>query len=228
MGNNIDLKELMALSDGYSSHMLTEELEEPELSTGELEEAKPVENIAPTSDFEKKSSIFSRFKKLKEVDSIGEDTNSAHEVEKDGSYQQDFPQEDRKVVEKYSARADLRKADDYETSILEEEEKASSFYLQDENGQKMDITKKYFLVGCGSMCDLVIKTDPEKHTISRRHAYIIIKNDTLYLKDVSSNGTFIGNPKDKEMYKLPKDTEVEVREGQFIKFADVVYSFGKR
>ena len=125
--------------------------------------------------------------------------------------------------------------DEYgKTQLLVEDEPKSRGYklVALESGQECAIKKPVFLIGCQkNACDLVIPQDVKNHVVSRKHAYILIKNDKAYVKDISSNGTYIGTEgmKDNEFYRLPKDTEVELKDRQVIKLANIklMFSFDK-
>jgi len=117
--------------------------------------------------------------------------------------------------------------DEYATSVLEEAAPISFAKLLDmQTGEYVEINKTVFTVGISNECDLVISQPEKKHTVSRTHASIIIKNDTIYIRDSSSNGTFVGNTEE-SFFRLPKGNAVELKNGQLIKFADVIYKFEK-
>lgn len=238
--SKIDLNEMFEISSGYKGKKDTQIKETIEsFSTGRLEDAfyeskDPIEScvtVEKTSsevDGKSRNSLLDRVFKGKKNEAKASAYIGQELVDNEECFTQTFPQEKSKIVEKSCERIVLPSADDYKTSVLEEAQVVSSFYLESNEGKVIDISKNYFLIGCGSECDFVIETDPVKHTISRKHAYIIIKNDTAFLKDMSSNGTFIGDSLSKDFYRIPKDTEVEVRVGQFIKFSDKLFSFHRR
>lgn len=123
-----------------------------------------------------------------------------------------------------------KEGDDYEeygaTQLLDEDEKDECSYklIAVDSGQEVYINKPVFLIGCQkSACDMVIPQEVKTHVVSRRHAYILLKNEKAYVKDISSNGTFIGTEdlKDSDFYRLPKDTEVELKDRQIIKLANI-------
>ena len=118
-----------------------------------------------------------------------------------------------------------KEVDEYATSIIEEERKSLFAKLTSlSSGEVIDICKTVFTVGISISCDLVIDQTKENHTVSRNHATIIFKNDMFFIRDTSSNGTFTGNHLE-SLYRLPKGNEVELKNGQYVKFADQVYKF---
>lgn len=130
------------------------------------------------------------------------------------------PKKGAKTKEKAAEEA----ADDYATVLLEEPmapaKKKSPTLTNKKTGEIISIKKTLFKIGCSQSCDLVIEQDAKSHTISRQHASIITKNDdSLYITDKSSNGTFICAKKNGEYIRLPKDHEVELKNGTYIKFA---------
>ena len=118
-----------------------------------------------------------------------------------------------------------KEVDEYATSIIEEERKNLFAKLTSlSSGEVIDICKTIFTIGISQNCDLVIDQTKENHTVSRNHATIIFKNDMFFIRDTSSNGTFTGNYLE-SFYRLPKGNEVELKNGQYVKFADQVYKF---
>ena len=77
------------------------------------------------------------------------------------------------------------------------------------------------VIGCGSACDIVIEDTPENHTISRNHCIITLENGRVYLEDISTNGTSIGDlgQPDDSFYALPESLRVELRPFQVVSFA---------
>lgn len=117
--------------------------------------------------------------------------------------------------------------EEYTTTGLLEDRPGTGYELVSaEDGSSVHFSKESVLVGCREdLCDFVIAQDPKNHRVSREHAYLIMNEGKVFVKDISANGTFLGLPEtpDKEMFRLPKDTEVEVRDGQIIRFADRKY-----
>lgn len=122
----------------------------------------------------------------------------------------------------------LENIDDYATVLLTEDVPAKKCptLTNMSTGEVISLSKTVFKIGCSTGSDLVIEQDAKSHTISRQHATIITKNDdSLYITDKSSNGTFISEKKDGEFYKLPKDHEVELKDNTYIKFATEVFLY---
>lgn len=127
--------------------------------------------------------------------------------------------------------------DESDTAVLSTEEllrdddyeEEGTFLVDLASGESFPVTKEEFLIGCREDCDLVISQDVRLHTVSRKHCWLITDGDYSYLKDVSMNGTFVGNAGDPDeaFFKLPKDTRVEVKPGQTVIFGDQRFSFRK-
>lgn len=233
MNSKISIDDMFAISDGYHKEEKVYrglETEFEQFETGEInEDISPKESIITnyepssihldarkeeTEQKPKKKGLFSRFKREKKKEIIKE-----------------IPKEEPVVFQKkeeFIPKEESYFEPEYDkTQLLDEEEQvnlSSSFILLDlETGRTTYINKPSFLIGCRSgLCDLVIEEDPKNHKVSRKHALLFVKNDTVYVKDMSANGTFLGDEKtsDSDYYRLPKDTEVEIRKGQIIRFAN--------
>lgn len=84
-------------------------------------------------------------------------------------------------------------------------------------GEIFDIDKPVYKIGKKKDCSLRLV---ENKTVSRTHAAILVKNGTCYIKDLgSTNGTFL------EGMEIPKETEVEIKDGQSVMFADEEFIF---
>lgn len=102
---------------------------------------------------------------------------------------------------------------------LYSEEKTTFLGANDKNpilknlstGDVYEVTSNPFAIGKSQTCNLVIADK----VVSRHHAEIVQYGDKYFIKDLSStNGTFInGN-------KLMADTDVELKDGQEIIFAN--------
>lgn len=102
---------------------------------------------------------------------------------------------------------------------LYSEEKTTFLGANDKNpilknlstGDVYEVTSNPFTIGKSQICNLVIADK----VVSRHHAEIVQYGDKYFIKDLSStNGTFInGN-------KLMSDTDVELKDGQEIIFAN--------
>lgn len=102
---------------------------------------------------------------------------------------------------------------------LYSEEKTTFLGANDKNpilknlstGDVYEVTSNPFTIGKSQTCNLVIADK----VVSRHHAEVVQYGDKYFIKDLSStNGTFInGN-------KLMADTDVELKDGQEIIFAN--------
>ena len=102
---------------------------------------------------------------------------------------------------------------------LYSEEKTTFLGANDKNpilknlstGDVYEVTSNPFTIGKSQTCNLVIADN----VVSRHHAEVVQYGDKYFIKDLSStNGTFInGN-------KLMADTDVELKDGQEIIFAN--------
>ena len=152
---------------------------------------------------------------------------------KDKKEKESFMEKRRKIVREVKEEAvpisipeEPLPEGEYATSLLDEEYKAaeSAAFLIASDGKKIKIDVPVFKIGISKESDLVIVQDSKVHTVSRNHAVILTKNDSFYLKDLSSNGTFIGlNPDN--LFRIPKGNEVELKNNMLIKFAGVTYAF---
>lgn len=143
----------------------------------------------------------------------------------------------KKDAEKARLAAKVREetSEEYARAILEEAKAATGELLpvlvNVASGEVAVIHKKLFTVGFSYKCDLKVRQpDPEHHTVSRLHATLVTRADgRVYVRDESTNGTYIGtNPKKPEsFFRLPKGNELEIKDGQYIKFADVLFVFRK-
>lgn len=101
-------------------------------------------------------------------------------------------------------------------SSVQEEEQRSEENLPSltnkETGEIIDIDKPVFRIGKKKDCSLRL---PDNKAVSRVHAELLLKNGTCYIKDLdSTNGTFVNE------LQLPKETEMEVKDGDVLKFAN--------
>lgn len=91
---------------------------------------------------------------------------------------------------------------------------------------KLDIkkakSKDGFSVGRLKPCDYIIEDD----TISRLHAKIFYIDGIFFIEDFSSNGTYIAKDEEfKTVFRLPKESKVELLDGCYISFAEENYRF---
>ena len=84
-----------------------------------------------------------------------------------------------------------------------------------------------FVAGFSKQCGLRIVQDPMTHTVSRFHATVEALPEGMYLTDESLNGTFFGSDpsKPESFVRLPKGSRVQLKDGQFVRFADVLYQY---
>jgi FHA domain containing protein len=121
-----------------------------------------------------------------------------------------FKENEKREVDKVSERP---------KGSLYSEEKTTFLGANDKNpilknlstGDVYEVTSNPFTIGKSQTCNLVIADK----VVSRHHAEIVQYGDKYFIKDLSStNGTFInGN-------KLMADTDVELKDGQEIIFAN--------
>lgn len=89
-----------------------------------------------------------------------------------------------------------------------------------DTGELIEITKPVFRIGKKPENEMRINDNP---AVSRSHAEILLKNDKCYIRDIDSkNGTYVNG------MKIPPDTEMEIKDGQKIKFANEEYLFHMR
>ena len=155
-------------------------------------------------------------------DKYGLTEQVAREVEED---------EDREEVAVSEANGELPFKEDVKEEVernkvserpkesLYSEEKTTFLGANDKNpilknlstGDIYEVTSNPFTIGKSQTCNLVIADK----VVSRHHAEVVQYGDKYFIKDLSStNGTFInGN-------KLMADTDVELKDGQEIIFAN--------
>lgn len=115
--------------------------------------------------------------------------------------------------------AEINKVSEKPKEPLYSEEKTTFLGANDKNpilknlstGDVYEVTSNPFTIGKSQTCNLVIVDK----VVSRHHAEVVQYGDKYFIKDLSStNGTFInGN-------KLMADTDVELKDGQEIIFAN--------
>lgn len=78
-------------------------------------------------------------------------------------------------------------------------------------------------IGCGSASDIQLKNPTEVRAISRSHAEVILDHGKVYLKDISTNGTYLHMEDGEEAYtRLKKGVPTEIKHGSLVKFASRV------
>ncbi|MEY8369073.1 FHA domain-containing protein [Anaerovoracaceae bacterium 42-11] len=86
-----------------------------------------------------------------------------------------------------------------------------------ETGEVYDIDKPVYRIGKNTQCSIRLT---ENVAVSRLHAELLVKNGTCYIRDLGSkNGTFV------EDFKIPPETEMEIKDGQTLKFANEEFLF---
>ena len=78
-------------------------------------------------------------------------------------------------------------------------------------------------VGIDPSCDIVIAQDLKAHTVSRRHACIMLEEGRVSVKDSSKNGTFIAPSGDEKapLTRLDKGSLCEIPLDSIIVFANL-------
>lgn len=100
-------------------------------------------------------------------------------------------------------------------------EKSSNgpYLINTQTGEIISIDSPVFKIGKNKSCDLRLQ---DNKAVSRTHATLYLKNDTCYIKDLNStNGTKVGE------FKIPPETEVEVKNGVEISIADEIFTFSQ-
>lgn len=153
-------------------------------------------------------------------DKYGLTEQVAREVEEDEDGEEVAVSEasDRLPFEE-NKKDEARKAPERPKEPLYSEEKTTFLGANDKNpilknlstGDVYEVTSNPFTIGKSQTCNLVIADK----VVSRHHAEVVQYGDKYFIKDLSStNGTFInGN-------KLMADTDVELKDGQEIIFAN--------
>lgn len=115
------------------------------------------------------------------------------------------------------------------TSLLEENDLASGFYLLDLKTKAMySILKRKVTIGCQSDCDLILESATMPHTISRKHAVIEIDEDgCAYITDTSSNGVYFAEIEDGKVSftRLKKGERVLLEKNRVFKLASKAVKF---
>lgn len=101
------------------------------------------------------------------------------------------------------------------TSFLSEQDQENPVLRDVTTGERYEIKTNPFSIGKLSSNDLVI----DDKVISRHHAEIVQFGDKIFIRDLKSlNGTFVGG------YRVPPETDFELKSGQQIVFANKKYS----
>lgn len=154
-------------------------------------------------------------------DKYGLTEQVAREVEEDEGEEVAAIETDGELPFKENGKRETKKNREPEKpkEPLYSEEKTTFLGANDKNpilkdlstGDVYEVTSNPFTIGKSQTCNLVIADK----VVSRHHAEVVQYGDKYFIKDLSStNGTFInGN-------KLMADTDVELKDGQEIIFAN--------
>jgi len=124
--------------------------------------------------------------------------------------------------------------DEYKTQLLTDDEPQFMYshpvLFNIKAAEKIEIDRPNFRIGIAPDNDYVINQDMKSHTVSRHHMTLSVKNDTEYITDESSNGTYVGTDAENpaSFFKLPKGNAVELKDGQYIKIAGEMFQFLSR
>ena len=96
-------------------------------------------------------------------------------------------------------------------------------HMKDNRG--FELSKPVVSCGCGSDCDIIVSQNPSDHSVSRKHCFIMLKYGKVYVRDVSLNGTFTGQPGAgrKALTRLVPGVETEIKPGQVLALADELF-----
>lgn len=101
------------------------------------------------------------------------------------------------------------------TTFLSEQEGEDPVLRDVTTGEQYVIDKNPFSIGKLRSNDLII----DDSVISRHHAEIVQFGDKIFIRDLKSlNGTFVGG------YRVPPETDFELKPGQQIVFANKKYA----
>lgn len=152
-------------------------------------------------------------------DKYGLTEQVAREVEEDEREEVATSEASGELPFKENEKKEVNKVPERPKEPLYSEEKTTFLGVNDKNpilknlstGDVYEVTSNPFTIGKSQTCNLVIADK----VVSRRHAEVVQYGDKYFIKDLSStNGTFInGN-------KLMADTDVELKDGQEIIFAN--------
>ena len=88
------------------------------------------------------------------------------------------------------------------------------------------ITSEKTVIGASSECDIILREEG-KRTISRNHAVLIYEGGKFFMRDISSNGTYLANLDDPliSFKRIPKGSQMEIESGQPVKFVHKCFIF---
>lgn len=141
-------------------------------------------------------------------------SNSSNNISTPAKEEKKEPLEETEV---YSGKTTLL------TEEVPETQKIFPTLTDVETGEIITIEQPETLIGRDEDCQIIIN----EKVISHKHAYIILKNDKAYMIDNgSSNGTFaMEDTEETNKFRLPKDLEVEIKDGSIVMLADKKYKF---
>ena len=102
-------------------------------------------------------------------------------------------------------------------------------FVMYKTGRIFPIKGEEMSIGHSSKCDMVIPEERRPRTVSRNHAVCIVKDGRVFIKDDSTNGTYLSSTTKRPggWMRIPKGNEVELIDRQFVKFATVTFQFIK-
>lgn len=92
--------------------------------------------------------------------------------------------------------------------------------VEPRTGKPIAKVTKNAVIGCSKTCDIIIPADQKSHTMSRRHAELLFQDDVIYIKDISTNGTFLATVDEPTKFvRLTKDDPTPIKSDMIVKFA---------
>ena len=175
----------------------------------------------------KRGVIVRNGKPLEDTESITPVSNE--KIESAENTQSSNSSNDNQAPTKEEKKESLEETEVYsgKTTLLTEEvpetQKIFPTLTDVETGEIITIEQPETLIGRDKDCQIIIN----EKVISHKHAYIILKNDKAYMIDNgSSNGTFaMEDTEETNKFRLPKDLEVEIKDGSIVMLADKKYRF---
>ena len=206
-----------------SLEILKREEEKRNNTVADFEPELEEENISnnTTNNIKELNSLFKDKRKNEDERQISEIEEQNENIENDlkGTEEENniFPENDNEDEVNNEAGKDID--DDKTELLLKPKPKISSYYLTLKNGYKINITSSVFRMGRNKQYNDYYFTNKK---ISSKHAEILTKNGKTYIKDLNStNGTLLDG------YKIPPNTEVEIKVGAKIVLANEEMILGK-
>ena len=198
----------MSLSGGKfmdKSFLEPKDLDENIIALSEDMLSTTYDNVSDIERIKDKYGLTEQVAREVEEEEVGEEVTAS-----EASGKLPFKENEKREVDKVPERP---------KEPLYSEEKTTFLGANDKNpilknlstGDVYEVTSNPFTIGKSQTCNLVIADK----VVSRHHAEVVQYGDKYFIKDLSStNGTFInGN-------KLMADTDVELKDGQEIIFAN--------